>query len=109
MSTHLAEPEIEEERQLEEETESALEPPYKVLIHNDDVTPYEFVVHILNSIFQIKPLAAELITYTAHVAGVALVTVLPRSEAESKVGKAHFAAGLEGFPLHFTIEPEESG
>lgn len=95
---------IEEEEALDEEP--ALEPPYRVLIHNDDVTPFDFVIMILVRIFEITPVFAEHITYLAHTKGVALVTVLPKTEAERRVGKAHFAARLEGFPLTFTIEPE---
>jgi ATP-dependent Clp protease adapter protein ClpS len=38
--------------------------------------------------------------------GIALVTVLPRPEAERLVARAHMAARLEGFPLAFSTEPE---
>ena len=101
----LTAPEIEKEEEVEQEP--AEEPPYRVLIHNDDVTPYDFVVAILIRVFELTPVIAEHITYLAHNNGLALVVVLPRSEAERRVGKAHFAARLEGFPLTFTMEPEE--
>lgn len=91
---------------LEELTEATLEPMYRVLIHNDNVTPYDFVVLVLQKIFSLTPLESEHITYVAHMSGVALVTVLPLKEAQKRVGKAHFAASLEGYPLMFTIEPE---
>ncbi len=91
----------EETEQLEE-----IEPPVRVYIHNDDVTPYDFVVLVLQRFFDLSPLQAEQVTYTAHVSGVAYVATLPKSEAEKRVGQAHFAAGLEGYPLTFTIEPE---
>jgi ATP-dependent Clp protease adaptor protein ClpS len=107
MSSPLATPDVEKEEELEEEQEQAQEPPYRVLIHNDDVTPYDFVVAILIRIFELTPIIAEHITYLAHTNGVALVVVLPKTEAERRVGKAHFAARLEGFPLTFTIEPED--
>ena len=97
--------EVEEDKALEDQT--AHEPPYRVLIHNDEVTPFDFVIAILVRIFAITPVFAEHITYLAHSNGIALVTVLPKKEAERKVGKAHFAARLEGYPLTFTIEPEE--
>ena len=83
-----------------------LEPLYKIFIHNDEVTPYDFVVSILQRIFELNAVAAEVVTFTAHTAGIAYVTTLPRTEAQQRVGKAHFAASLEGFPLTFTIEPE---
>ncbi|HEY1409568.1 MAG TPA: ATP-dependent Clp protease adaptor ClpS, partial [Promineifilum sp.] len=82
------------------------ERPVRVYIHNDDVTPYDFVVVVLVRFFDLNPLEAEHVTHTAHVTGVAYVKTLPRSEAEKRVGQAHFAAGLEGYPLTFTIEPE---
>ena len=49
---------------------------------------------------------AEHVTFIAHMSGIAHVATLPLPEAQKRVGKAHFAATLEGFPLHFTIEPE---
>jgi ATP-dependent Clp protease adaptor protein ClpS len=86
--------------------ETALEPLYRVIIHNDDVTPMDFVVSILERIFFIAAPDAVEIMYTAHTSGAAYVQTLPLKEAQSRVGKAHFAAGLEGYPLHFSIEPE---
>ena len=79
----------------------------RVLVHNDDVTPMDFVLDILGSIFNVPPAQAEFIMLTAHFKGLALVAILPQSEAQRKVGKAHFAASLEGYPLTFTIEPVE--
>jgi ATP-dependent Clp protease adaptor protein ClpS len=88
------------------QAEETLEQRAKVFVHNDDVTPYDFVVVVLQRFFDLNPLEAEHVTYVAHVAQVAYVTTLPKSEAEKRVGRAHFAAGLEGYPLTFTIEPE---
>lgn len=88
------------------DAEETTEPPYRVLIHNDDVTPYDFVIAILQRIFELDPFRAEVVTYTAHTQGVAYVTTLPKTEAQRRVGKAQFAASLEGYPLAFTIEPE---
>ncbi len=106
----VAEPDIEEEldERLDEEleTEETVESMWRVLVHNDDFTPYEFVIFVLRSIFGLSSVAAELITYAAHTSGMALVAILPKTEAQRRVGKAHFAAQLEGYPLTFTIEPE---
>jgi ATP-dependent Clp protease adaptor protein ClpS len=87
-----------------EETE--LEPLYRVIIHNDDVTPMDFVVRILERIFFVSGPSAVHIMYTAHYQGEALVQVLPKSEAQDRVNRAHFAAGMEGYPLRFTLEPD---
>ncbi len=87
--------------------DTELEPKYRILIHNDDVTPYDFVITVLVSVFKLSREIAEHITVTAHFTGVALVMVRPKREAESLVKKAHMAARLEGFPLTFTLEPED--
>lgn len=92
--------------ELDKATEDDLEPNYHVLIHNDDVTPMEFVVRILQRIFQLDPLQSEHVMWVAHYTGWAYVCTLPLPEAKKRVGKAHFAAQLEGYPLKFTIEPE---
>jgi ATP-dependent Clp protease adaptor protein ClpS len=95
-------PEIE----IIEETKTELEPLYRVIIHNDDVTPMDFVVNVLTSIFILfQPDALE-VMLIAHYKGAAYVQTLPKTEAEKRINKAHFAAGLEGYPLHFSIEPE---
>jgi len=92
----------------EEDThlEESLEPRWKVIIHNDDITPYDFVISVLLRFFQLNSTDAERVTWTAHTGGIALVAVLPKKDAEYKVGRAHFAASLEAYPLTFTIEPE---
>ena len=97
-------PEIEIIEEQQEETE--LEPLYRVIIHNDDVTPMDFVVQILKMIFYLSNSKAAEIMLTAHYYGTAYVQTLPKSEAERRINKAHFAAGLEGYPLHFSLEPE---
>lgn len=95
-------PEIE----IIEETQTELEPLYRVLIHNDNVTPMDFVVLVLENIFYLGIDTATEIMLKAHITGKAYVQTLPKSEAEKRINKAHFAAGVEGYPLHFSIEPE---
>ena len=101
---HIADPDT--ERELERDLEETLDPNCRVYIHNDEVTPYDFVVIILQRIFELKPLEAEHVTFVAHTSGIAYVATLPCTEAHKRVGKAHFAASLEGYPLMFTVEPE---
>ena len=64
----------------------------------------DFVVHVLMVIFFLSQPDALEVMLTAHHTGQAYVQTLPRSEAQKRVGKAHFAAGMEGYPLHFSIE-----
>lgn len=101
----MMEPEWDLDTALDQQTEDEQEDLVNVIIHNDDVTPMDFVVIILQRIFQLSPLEAEHVMFTAHLNGLALVATLPESEAKKRVGKAHFAAQLEGYPLMFTIEP----
>ena len=89
-----------------EETDTELEPMYTVVIHNDDVTPMNFVVEVLKQIFFLGNDRAAEIMLAAHVKGSAYVQTLPRIEAEKRVQRAHQAAGMQGYPLHFSIERE---
>jgi ATP-dependent Clp protease adaptor protein ClpS len=92
--------------EIVEETQTELEPLYRVIIHNDDVTPMDFVVNVLTSIFMLAQPDALEVMLIAHFKGAAYVQTLPKTEAEKRINKAHFAAGLEGYPLHFSLEPE---
>jgi len=86
--------------------EEELERPYRVIIHNDDVTTFEFVIAVLVNIFDLPVNRAIDITYEAHTRGNAYVATLPLEEAKSRVFKAQYVARQQGFPLTFTIEPE---
>ena len=95
------------EIQKSTELDSEHEARYRILIHNDDVTPFDFVIMVLLRVFKLSGEIAEHVTMTAHIKGVALVMVRPKAEAENLIVKAHMAARLEGFPLTFSIEPDE--
>jgi ATP-dependent Clp protease adaptor protein ClpS len=86
--------------------EEELERPYRVIIHNDNVTTFDFVIAVLVTIFELSFGRAEQIAYEAHTKGQAYVATLPLQEAKSRVFKAQYAARQQGFPLTFTIEPE---
>ena len=105
-SEHDQEIERELDTGWEQLDQAELERLYRVIIHNDNVTPYDFVIIVLRRFFQLSPPDAEYVTYVAHTSGLAHVTTLPLTTAQKRVGQAHFAASLEGYPLLFTIEPE---
>ena len=86
--------------------ETELEPPYRVLIHNDDITPMEFVVAVLSSVFSLSSRQAAAVMLEAHFTGLSLVVTLPFEDAKYRVGKAHSMARAAGYPLTFSIEPE---
>ena len=99
-------PQIIPEIQIIEETETELEPLYRVIIHNDHVTPMDFVIHVLKNCFYLSSSKAADIMFTAHIYGTAHVQTLAKSEAEKRIKKAHFEANNAGYPLHFSMEPE---
>jgi ATP-dependent Clp protease adaptor protein ClpS len=82
-------------------------PLYKVLIHNDDVTPLDYVIRILQRIFMLSQELAEHVAETAHNEEVAIVVIRPRTEAEKLVGAARLQARADGYPLTFSLEPDE--
>ncbi len=83
-----------------------LEKPFRVIIHNDDVTPMDFVVVVLTNIFELELQRAVEVMYEAHVKGKSLVTVLSYKEAHRRVYNAQTAARAFNYPLSFTLEEE---
>ncbi|MCC6192610.1 MAG: ATP-dependent Clp protease adaptor ClpS, partial [Anaerolineales bacterium] len=53
MAVTPAPPETQHEVRLDElpVAQTGLEPPYRVLVHNDDVTPFDFVIAVLRAVF----------------------------------------------------------
>src|SRR4030095_5642428 len=94
------------EIQIIEETDTELEPLFQVIIHNDDVTPMDFVIYILKTCFYLaNPQSAD-IMLTAHIYGSAYVQTLGKSEAEKRIQKAHAESNNAGYPLRLSMEPE---
>jgi len=79
---------------------------YRVLIHNDDVTPMDFVVRVLRSIFQLGLTRAVEVMWEAHHSGVAHVVTEPLEKAEFHVEQARSLSRGRSWPLSFSIEPE---
>lgn len=77
-----------------------------IVIHNDDVTPMEFVIVVLRQVFLLSLSEAERVMLRAHYTGQAYVQTVPLEEAKYRVGKAHSLARAAGYPLTFTIEAE---
>ena len=87
--------------------DAELERPFRVIIHNDDVTPMDFVVAVLINIFELEFQRAVEVMYEAHRKGQSLVTVLPYKEAHRRAYNAKTAARAFNYPLSFTLEPDE--
>jgi ATP-dependent Clp protease adaptor protein ClpS len=84
-------------------------PLYKVLFHNDDYTPMEFVVLLLMQIFGRSEVDATQIMLHVHNNGLGVAGIYPFSVAETKVGEAMAAAEKAQYPLLVTLEPTEEG
>ncbi len=81
-------------------------PLYKVLILNDDYTPMEFVVHVLERFFGMSHSQAFELMLTVHKKGVAVVGVFSFEVAETKVGQVMDFARRHQHPLQCTMEKE---
>ncbi len=92
---------------IDVEDETKEEPPYRVIIHNDNITTFVFVIKILTTIFMKNVMEADQIANRTHSYGIAVVGTYPKSVAETRINKVHFAAQLEGYPLKLTMEPGE--
>ena len=79
-------------------------PMYKVLLLNDDYTPREFVVHVLEVFFSMDREKATQIMLTVHTQGAAVVGIFPRDIAETKSEQVNQYAQENQHPLVSTVE-----
>jgi ATP-dependent Clp protease adaptor protein ClpS len=81
-------------------------PMYKVMILNDDFTPMEFVVHVLERFFGLSHGQAFELMLTVHKKGLAVVGVFSHEIAETKVAQVMDFAQRHQHPLQCTMEKE---
>ena len=92
---------------LERTRQQTKEPEvYKVLLLNDDYTTMDFVVEILESIFNKPPAEAFRIMMQVHTQGRGLCGMYPFEIAETKVAAVEDRARDNGFPLKAVVEKE---
>jgi ATP-dependent Clp protease adaptor protein ClpS len=101
--------ERDEEFALEERRKPKRPRKWKVLLHNDDFTTMEFVIHVLVTHFHKPPAEATQIMLQVHRKGVGLAGVYSREVAETKIAEVTDEARAEGMPLKLTAEPAEEG
>jgi ATP-dependent Clp protease adaptor protein ClpS len=85
-------------------------PLYKVFLHNDDYTPFEFVVMVLRHAFGLSEQKAAQIMIAAHeggVGGLCLVGIWTRDVAETKLAVADAMIRKAEQPLKFSMEKED--
>lgn len=79
-------------------------PMYKVILLNDDYTPMEFVVHVLEIFFGIEREKATQIMLAVHTQGSAVVGIFPRDIAETKSEQVNQYSQENNHPLISTVE-----
>ena len=81
-------------------------PRFKVILYNDDYTPMEFVVTLLEQVFGKGPAEATQLMLQIHKAGAGIAGVYVLEVAETKVVTVHRLAEAEGYPLRAGTDPE---
>lgn len=92
--------------QIKERTGIDIREPrhFRVIMHNDDFTPMDFVVELLRTYFHKDEAEAVHLMMKVHESGRASVGTYPRDIAASKVENATAKAREEGYPFRMTIE-----
>ncbi len=95
---------------IQEEIESTValdEPPmYRVVLHNDDYTTMEFVIHVLKTIFHKSEQESERIMLEVHKKGRGVCGIYSREIAQTKVEQVKVLARQNRFPLLATYETD---
>ena len=88
------------------ETEHVVKHPamYRVLLHNDDYTTMEFVVWVLQAVFNHDETTATEIMLHVHRTGLGVAGVYPRDVAETRVSQVEALAREHEYPLLCTTE-----
>lgn len=91
---------------LEAERVSTKPPPmYRVLLLNDDYTPMDFVVGVLQQVFMLTREQATQVMLQVHRTGVGTCGVFTKEVADTKVSQVQELAEAHQHPLQCTMEP----
>jgi ATP-dependent Clp protease adaptor protein ClpS len=91
---------------VEKKSKTAKPSLWKVILHNDDFTTQEFVVHVLQSVFNREPAEAFELMLQVHHRGMCVAGVYTYEIAETKVATVERMARAAEFPFLCTMEPE---
>ena len=97
---------FEEELEVKTRRETRKPPMYRVVLLNDDYTTMDFVVHVLETVFNKSTAEATQIMLHVHKKGSGLAGVYTRDIAETKVAAVHEIAGRNQYPLRCRMEKE---
>ena len=91
---------------VEDEVKDALKPPsmYKVILVNDDYTPMDFVIEVLQVFFRKNEQEATDIMLTIHHQGKGICGIFPFGIAETKVIQVNQFARQNQHPLLCSLE-----
>jgi ATP-dependent Clp protease adaptor protein ClpS len=93
---------------LERRTQKVKPPQmYQVVLHNDDYTPMEFVVEVIQEFFNKDRETATQIMLKIHLDGKGVCGVFSKDVAATKVDQVTEAARKNGHPLQCVSEPVE--
>jgi ATP-dependent Clp protease adaptor protein ClpS len=90
----------------EPQTKTKRPPMYKVILLNDDYTPMDFVVMVLEQIFRKPHQEALNVMLQVHQKGAGLAGIYTRDVAETKVDQVIEYARINDYPLQCSLEPE---
>lgn len=93
------------ELQVQEARPQLKEPMmYRVVMHNDDFTPMEFVVVVLELFFNMERTSATRTMYEVHTSGKAICGIFSKDVAETKVDQVMDYARMHDHPLLCSAE-----
>lgn len=89
-----------------EKEEIQVKPPsmYKVILNNDDYTPMDFVIEVLQTFFSMDLEKAAQLMLTVHYEGKAICGTFTAEVAETKVAQVMMYAREHEHPLLCTME-----
>jgi ATP-dependent Clp protease adaptor protein ClpS len=105
-SRQVRDPERQREVLIEERRKVERPARFKVILYNDDYTPMEFVVALLEEVFGKGPTEATQLMLQIHNSGSGVGGVYVLEVAETKVATVHRKAEERGYPLRAASEPE---
>lgn len=80
---------------------------YYVVMHNDDSTPFDFVIQVLTELFRHDEQTAEDLAYKIHNEERAIVGMYNQEIAEQKIEETIRASRANGYPLSVSMEPAD--